>query len=405
MATTLRASAYTLRQVFSSRAAFAASMADLWRRHDDAIPADRRLTEAVAWLCRAQDAVTGGGVSYGFDVRAGWLPPYPETTGYIITTLLRCAHAGRGVTPALDAAELEERVSRMAHWLTTVQLDSGALPGGTVAVKPIPTVFNTGQVLEGWAEVCRARPDEALRRCLVRAAEWLVAVQDEDGCWRKYLSPLTVQAPATYNVRAAAALLKAGQLLDEPAWVRAALKNFDWALTQQDGHGWFDNNCLTDKARPLTHTIGYTLEGLLDAAELSGPERYLTAVRRASEHLRIAVRENGFLSGRLDARWQPQVSWCCLTGSCQLALVWYRLAKTVGDPAYADVAGRLLSFVKATQEVGPTDKSGAPTNGRGRNGTRGGIKGSHPIWGGYDPFRYPNWAAKFFVDALLAAPK
>ena len=38
-----------------------------------------------------------------------------------------------------------------------------------------------------------------------------------------------------------------------------------------------------------------------------------------------------------------------------------------------------------------------------REPTRGGIKGSHPIWGGYDPFRYPNWAAKFFVDALLAS--
>ncbi|MBC8072612.1 MAG: hypothetical protein IAG13_30100, partial [Deltaproteobacteria bacterium] len=35
--------------------------------------------------------------------------------------------------------------------------------------------------------------------------------------------------------------------------------------------------------------------------------------------------------------------------------------------------------------------------------TRGAIKGSHPIWGGYSPFTYPNWATKFFVDALLLA--
>jgi hypothetical protein len=198
--------------------------------------------------------------------------------------------------------------------------------------------------------------------------------------------------------------LKAGRLLDEPAWTRAALKNFDWALTQQDRQGWFDNNCLTDKSCPLTHTLGYTLEALLDAAELAGEERYLTAVRRSSEHLKGAVRANGFLSGRLDAQWQPRVSWSCLTGSCQLALVWYRLAKAVGDPAYVEVAGRLLAFVKATQKEGPMDPA-AQKNGRGPVGTHGGIKGSHPIWGGYEPFRYPNWAAKFFVDALLAAPK
>jgi len=32
----------------------------------------------------------------------------------------------------------------------------------------------------------------------------------------------------------------------------------------------------------------------------------------------------------------------------------------------------------------------------------GGIKGSYPIYGRYAPLQYPNWAAKFFVDALLA---
>ena len=33
---------------------------------------------------------------------------------------------------------------------------------------------------------------------------------------------------------------------------------------------------------------------------------------------------------------------------------------------------------------------------------RGAIAGSHPIFGSYERFKYPNWAAKFFIDALLA---
>lgn len=378
-------------------------LGDLRPRRDGA-PAHRHLVEAVGWLCRAQDAVEGGGVSYGFDVRRGWLSPYPETTGYIITTFLRGASTGAAHAAGLDADDLRERAARMARWLTKVQLLSGALPGGTTAVTPFPTVFNTGQVLEGWCEAYREQPDPTLRHSLTRAAGWLVDVQDGDGCWRKWLSPLTVQTPATYNVRTAAALLKAGRLLDEPAWTAAALKNFDWALTQQDGRGWFENNCLTDETRALTHTIGYTLEGLLDAAELSGREEYLDAVRRASERLQGAVRADGFLAGRLDADWRPLVSWCCLTGSCQLALVWSRLAKLLGEPGYAAVAGRLLGFVKATQNVGPADQAAQAGDRRVTDGTRGGIKGSHPIWGDYDPFVYPNWAAKFFVDALLAAP-
>jgi hypothetical protein len=31
---------------------------------------------------------------------------------------------------------------------------------------------------------------------------------------------------------------------------------------------------------------------------------------------------------------------------------------------------------------------------------RGGIKGSNPVWGRYAPMSFPNWAAKFFVDAM-----
>ena len=34
-------------------------------------------------------------------------------------------------------------------------------------------------------------------------------------------------------------------------------------------------------------------------------------------------------------------------------------------------------------------------------GIKGAIPGAYPIYGWYAPFCYPNWAAKFFIDALL----
>src|SRR5262249_18468805 len=119
---------------------------------------------------------------------------------------------------------------------------------------------------------------------------------------------------------------------------------------------------------------------------------------RATDCLLPVIGRNGFLPGRLDGEWRPRVKWSCLTGSCQLALVWFRLARRVGPPAYEEAARRTLSFVEKTQRSGPDHRPAGPAD-----GTCGGIKGSHPIWGGYDPFRYPNWAAKFFVDALLAS--
>jgi hypothetical protein len=393
----LRGRLYTLKEIFSNPATLRSSLSDL-KLLPNGHPNHLYLTEAIDWLCRAQDAVTGGGVSYGYDLRIGWLSPYPETTGYIIPTFLnyarRCADKGE----AEEAERLRRRARRMADWLMTVQLESGAVQGGTLGREPQPTIFNTGQVLQGWCHAYREFQDEALLNSLVRAAHWLVAVQDEDGCWRRFMSPLTLQTPATYNVRSASALLEAGLLLDDEGVRRAAIKNFDWALTQQRDNGWFDNNCLTDNHNPLTHTIGYTMEGLLDAAELCKDERYLKAVMRASGHLQTLVMENGFLSGRFDADWQAQVSWDCLTGACQIALVWFRLTEMTGKQEYREAAERLLGYVKRTQICKPFASRAAD-----REPTRGGIKGSHPIWGGYDPFRYPNWTAKFFIDALLAS--
>ena len=38
-------------------------------------------------------------------------------------------------------------------------------------------------------------------------------------------------------------------------------------------------------------------------------------------------------------------------------------------------------------------------------GVKGGISGSYPIWGQYERFSYPNWAAKFYLDAAIIQMK
>ena len=55
------------------------------------------LAAALEWLCLAQDVCKGradaGGVSAGWSFEDGWLPGYPETTGYIIETFIEAAEA------------------------------------------------------------------------------------------------------------------------------------------------------------------------------------------------------------------------------------------------------------------------------------------------------------------------
>ncbi|MCP5002594.1 MAG: hypothetical protein GY941_01390, partial [Planctomycetes bacterium] len=46
--------------------------------------------EGILWLGRAQDhsASADGGVARHYSLVTGWAPSYPETTGYIIPTML-----------------------------------------------------------------------------------------------------------------------------------------------------------------------------------------------------------------------------------------------------------------------------------------------------------------------------
>ena len=104
------------------------------------------LQGAIDWLCRAQDVRQGkddeGGVSAGWSFEDGWLPGYPETTGYIIETFLAAADI-------LQRPELVERARRMIDWELSIQLPDGAFPGHFGETGSSPVIFNTGQIMHG----------------------------------------------------------------------------------------------------------------------------------------------------------------------------------------------------------------------------------------------------------------
>ena len=71
------------------------------------------------------------------------------------------------------------------------------------------------------------------------------------------------------------------------------------------------------------------------------------------------------------------------------AIVWARLHAIDADPLYRHAALRALDYVMSTQDIETRDL-----------GVHGGIKGSQPVWGRYAFLSYPNWATKFFIDAM-----
>ena len=344
---------------------------------------ERNLNAAYQWLCTAQDVSSDGGVAGCYNLLKGWGASYPETTGYIIPTFLHYAET-------FNNPDARRRALRMADWELDVQLPSGAVRSGTLDVKTAPAVFNTGQVLFGWASAYAATGNEPFAHAAARASEWLLANQDSDGAWRRNLSVLTTSSVQSYNVRAAWGLAIAGEEFNEPRWRAAARKNAEWTLLQQKKNGWFSSNGFSDRDIPLLHTIAYVLEGLLGIGELQQNDKFVCAVIHGIEPLIQIYKRTNVLRGRYDERWKPTVSWRCLTGEAQLAMLLFRLRRITGQHRYAEVGDSILMDVAKYQDIdSPYPES------------HGSITGSQPLWGSYGPFNFLNWAAKFFLDALL----
>jgi uncharacterized protein YyaL (SSP411 family) len=349
-------------------------------------PTDNKthLDAAISWLKHAQDVTGNGGVAQTYLVRhQRWAPSYPETTGYIIPTLYRYA----ALTGDDDS---RRRARRMADWEIDIQHTTGGVLAGALGDSDQPTIFNTGQVVFGWVRAFEEEGDERYRLAAVRAADWLINAMDDDGCWRRFGSPMTGKQINTYNTRTAWSLARVFDISGEPHYLQAAVKNAEWAMTQRNSVGWLAQNCLQDNNQPFTHTIAYAMRGLLEIGAAAGRDDLIAAAEVIGDAMLAGLQTDGYLPGRFDDRWQPTVKWSCLTGDCQLGINWGRLYRITGKRRYQESTTRILNYVKRTQQLNGEDKD-----------TLGGIKGSHPIDGGYHPWQYPNWATKFYADALM----
>ena len=102
-------------------------------------------------------------------------------------------------------------------------------------------------------------------------------------------------------------------------------------------------------------------------------------------------KRDGSIAGTYDKNWQSSAYYVCLTGLAQTSIIWSHLDQANNNSDFQPHIDLALKYLKQKQHI--------LDNG---NVKDGGIAGSFPIWGRYSMFEYPNWAAKFFADALIA---
>lgn len=344
------------------------------------------LNAAVAWLARAQDVCGGDGVSNLFYLKSGWGVAYPETSGYILATFLAYAdHSG-------DSSYIE-RATRIGDWEIAIQAPDGGILSSTEL--PQTRVFNTGQVILGWCALYERTRDEKYLLAAKRAGDYLSRGQESDGAWRRN----TYCGARTYHARVDWSLLRLAQATGERQYAQTAMNNLQWVLEQQRENGWFDQ-CGFNDDHPIMHVIVYTLRGMLESSQIDHALRMrsdlLAAIIKGADALCAALQAQpvrgivGMVPTAFDKNWSSDAKDSCLTGNAQLACFLYRLAHCTARSDYRHVADAVISTTKRTQLV---ETSLEPI--------RGAISGTYPLSHGYVPNGYPNWATKFFADALL----
>jgi hypothetical protein len=340
----------------------------------------------LRWILDAQQS--DGGIAAYYSLLTGYSESYPEVTGYIVPTLYDFARTS-GDDKVLVAAE------RATRWLLSLQMTSGAFPAGLhdrSQDETQPSVFNTGQILQGLvrAHVETNRPE--LLQAAVAAGDWLIKVQQVDGSWS---GPAAYQTAAhTYYSMVAWALAELSERSTdhyrEPSrrYALAAERSLDWVLSHFRHSGWIDGINLQGHPNYL-HFMAYVLQGVLECGILRRRKDALDAVAKSSWVLLRKFETNKFLPGAYDADFKNGQRFTCLTGNAQMSCVWLRLFEVTDDLRYLNAALKMNEMLK---QLIPT---------RAPQGILGGVSGSYPIWGRYQPLRYISWGNKFLADALL----
>jgi hypothetical protein len=338
---------------------------------------DEILKFVVQWIVDAQQS--DGGIAAYYGLLDGYSQSYPEVTGYIVPTLYDFAVLARDEA-ALPAAEWA------TQWLLGLQMPSGAFPAGLHGSEPRPSVFNTGQILQGLVRAAQEKRSAEIVNLATRAGQWLLEVQAPDGSWS---GEGAYQGVAhTYYTMVAWSLALLAKVSNDSAYAGAACRSVEWVMHQMRPSGWIDGINLLGHPTYL-HFIAYAIQGVLEVGIECGRPDMVQAAKQPAWFLLKKFETAKRLGGTYDADFRAPASFTCLTGNAQMSCVWLRLYEVTQDLRYLNAA---LKMNESLKELVPI---------RGRRGVLGGVAGSYPIWGSYQPLRYISWGCKFLADALM----
>jgi len=322
------------------------------------------------WIKKSIDHNNGLGSSAYRTLWGTWSGVYPETTGYLIPTLLNASQFTK------DEIWFDYAKKSVA-FLKTIQNEDGSFYKSIENPKPI--VFDTAQILFGFCAYHEKFSGQ--KEVIKNAYSWLLSQINDKGLFINYNYVLNYN-PAYYS-RIFWPMLCAEKLLQIPTHHKIE-KGLENILQLQNENGSFNDWSFDKNKDALTHTIVYTLRGLWECAD-SLP--HLKLEEACVKSVDVLLSLPAVFAGAYNQNLHGDFSFVCSVGNAQMAVLLNKIYTKKKNPKYLEpIVGLLKPLLKSQSHS--IFNSGA-------------IPASIPFYGKYQRFRYTNWTQKFFVDAIL----
>ncbi len=264
---------------------------------------DTSLKRMIEWL--TQDPVRNtnsahpgfGSFNHGVHGKTGHNPgQYTEITGYGVSLLSHLSRYHKD-DKYLEAAR------HAADFLLSIQLDNGAYPH---CPKPDAScangeqfTFDTSMCTMGIMDLYAIDPQEKYAESAIRAGDWLLSMQREDGSFRAKFSAQTGHMNtgnffgdgSCIHVKNAMALLKIAAGTGEERFDIGGRKVCDYTLKLQSDEGLFWS--MPTKNFVFTHAHCYACEGFLSAGAYTGEQKYTDAALKGIHWLKKSQNSDG----------------------------------------------------------------------------------------------------------------
>ena len=315
----------------------------------------------------------------------GWSKSYPETTGYIIPTLLDASKITKDY-------KYQDIGFELGDWLLSIQDEEGFWMNSLYPYtkKSSSSIFNTGQILIGLVSLYDLTKNKKWIQASEKALSWLTRDFTEDNLWspNDYLNKN--ETPSYYS-HVIWPMLEVCQRINDcrktELCEKAILKIIERKKNNDVFYSWgFKNN-----EPAFTHNIGYTIKGIQECGRILNNKNIFESVNSTLDRLiNISELKSGKLGGLINDDFREVGNFVCLTGNLQIAESLLIYESKNEDLRIVNCAAKLIDFVCSRQILEFPIKN-----------IEGGIPGSAPFFGRYMRFRYPNWASKFLCDAIL----